>query len=61
MGSTKTEALLTELLIQSEKQTVLLEKIHKLLQPPIVLGGNLPEKQKEKIIKALEGIEENIE
>ena len=61
MGFTKTEALLTELLIQSEKQTALLEEIRKLLQPPMILEAKMSDEQREKIIKAFEGLEENPE
>lgn len=58
MGFNKTESLLTEILIQSEKQTALLEKIYQQLKPPIILEGKIPEKNKETIIKALESLED---
>ena len=61
MGFTKTESLLTEIIIQSEKQTEILEEIHKLLKPPVVLTASIPEENKKTIIKALESLEENKE
>lgn len=56
MGFTKTEALLTQILIQSEKQTELLEKIYQLLMPPIILDGGIPEENKKRLLEALENL-----
>jgi hypothetical protein len=46
---------------ESQKQTKLLTEILKLLKPPIVLEGSIPEQNKERIMKILEDMGENTE
>ncbi|WP_405287638.1 hypothetical protein [Methanobrevibacter sp.] len=46
---------------ESQKQTKLLTEILKLLKPPIVLEGSIPEQNRERIMKILEDMGENTE
>lgn len=43
---------------EQRKQTEILGDIRRLLKPPIVLTAGTPEANKEKLMKALEGLEE---
>lgn len=41
---------------ESRKQTEILEDIRRLLTPPRILGDGIPEQNKERLLKALEGL-----